>query len=203
MTSIRHGQMEARNYAKLVGGVRSDDVLLDIGANCGEVSRLWISQGAQAVAVEPNEELILHMASIPGLVRLNMAVVGDDRETVTFHQANESVCSYIEGQGNPATRVKANVVVRAVNFTDLVRRYRPTVIKCDTEGSEYLFADEFATLPSHVRALALEWHGFGEGQCELAHRYDAELVGRGWQRSGPRLRRRFGVCVRAYSRPVV
>lgn len=201
MTSIKHGQMEARHYARLVGGVLPGDILLDIGANCGEVSRFWLDNGAaNAIAVEPNEELILHMASIPRLIRINAAVIGDYRKTVVFHQANQDVCSYIEQQGNPATKVRATVEVNAVNFDDLVRRYRPTVIKVDTEGSEYLFAEEFSTLPSCVRALTLEWHGFGEGHCTLAHRYDEELVGRGWRRVGPRLRRQFQVCTRAYLR---
>ena len=200
--SVRHGATEARRYATLVG-VRGDDILLDIGANYGEVSRLWAGSGATAVAIEPNEELLPVLAAIPGTIVIRGAVVGDDRQEVTFRHTGSSICAYIDDPlvGKPPAAVRYTYSVPAHNFTALVNRHLPTVVKVDAEGSEYLFADRFAVLPAFVRALLVEWHGFAEGHCELANGYDHRLVATGWQRvGGGSLRRHFATSVRGYVR---
>lgn len=203
MSWRQHGLEEARRYAALVGA-REDDVLLDIGANCGEVSRLWRGRRARAVAVEPN--LLLHgqLRSISELVCIEAAVVGELAvETVLFMEAARDVCSYIDvayvGERPPDEIVRA-YSVHAVRFRDLVETYRPSVIKVDVEGSEYLFADDFVDLPEHVRALAVEWHGFGVQHCARAHVYDHLLVEHGWTAVGDELPATFIAAVRGYLR---
>lgn len=200
-----HGRKEARRYAAMVG-VRDDDVLLDIGANCGEVSRLWRGHRAQAVAVEPNRALQATLHTIHGVTVVEAAVVGDeDPDHVRFVEAARDVCSWIEAAYEDDDPLPPETVVRqydvpTVRFSDLVARYQPTVIKVDIEGAEYLFAADFLALPVGVRALVVEWHGFGEDHVACAHIYDRLLTGRGWRARGDDLRVDFEAVVRGYLR---
>lgn len=197
--SVKHGHDEARRYAKLVGA-QPDDVLLDLGANYGEVSRLWAWYGARCIAVEPNGDLAAILATIPNTRVITAAVVGDHRDHVTFRSTGSTICAYIDDPnvGTPPARVSTAYDVPAVNFADLVASYRPTVVKVDVEGSEYLFASDFCAMPSHVRAMVIEWHGFGDGSCAKAAAYDGAMIDSGWHRVGPQLRPQFAVSVRGY-----
>ena len=199
----QHGADEAVRYGKLVG-IAPDDVLLDIGANCGEVSRLWAEHGARAVAVEPNVELFPVLVAIPGVHAISAAVVGDKRAVVTYRSTRKSIFAYIEdpsvGSPPPGRPVGAVYEVPALNFDELLAAHRPTVVKVDVEGSEYLFADSFPAMPPHVRALTLEWHGFNQEQCDSANHHDRAMLAAGWIGRGRRLRSSFGCAVRAYLR---
>jgi hypothetical protein len=60
-----------------------------------------------------------------------------------------------------ARTVKNPIKIVTVPFKHLLKMHHPTVIKIDTEGSEYRMVDELSNLPSYVRALAIEFHFLG------------------------------------------
>lgn len=136
--------------------VRKDDVVLDLGAHIGIASRLMLSKGAvRVVAVEADP------ANLP-ILRRNLrrqpaviipAVVGAKAGRVPFYtRADRGYTGSV--LADPTRR---RTVVPVVPFGGLLAAYRPSIVKCDIEFSEYGLP-ELRALPAFVRVVAMEVH---------------------------------------------
>ncbi len=146
-----------RSYRQLT--INKDDVVFDIGGNIGAFSA-WAAPKARAViAFEPDVEnskvFNTNNAKNTNVILHRAALIGSDAETITFYTndsgRNKGLHSLVVTGG------RTSHTVPALNIEKMLAQYRPTVIKCDTEGGEYdLLLDK--PLPDYVRELAIEIH---------------------------------------------
>lgn len=136
--------------------VRKGDVVLDLGAHIGAASKLFLDKGAaRTIAVEANP------VNLP-ILRKNLA-----RRPVTIIPAavgpkNGRTSFYVRADrgfvgSTLADPARKKVTVPMVSLADLLKRFRPTVLKCDIEFSEYDLP-ELLALPESVRIVAMEVH---------------------------------------------
>lgn len=132
--------------------------VLDIGANIGMFSRKAIQLGAMSAACyepEPGAFSVLseNMRDLPA--SLVNAAVG-----TTPGEAILSVAP--SGNATSATteihlKTRQHHRVERVAFDDIIDEHKPTLLKCDCEGSELGFLDG-KRLPSHVKLVLAELH---------------------------------------------
>ena len=127
-------------YRKL--NITEDDVILDIGLNIGMFTLFALTSGAKRVigfeAEAENKDLASKNISENNLDHktelYNLAVVGTDPLTRGFSintKKNKGAHSLIHKKG------RNSVIVKCIKFSDIVEKYRPTLIKMDIEGGEY------------------------------------------------------------------
>jgi FkbM family methyltransferase len=175
---VDHGG-ESEYTAAMLGELRADDVLYDIGANLGLVA-LHAASICRVVAFEPDPEIAARL-------RLNLTLnptrhvevveiaVSDDDSTATL---------YSDGPGGMSPslahqRGEKGAVPVATRSLDSLRRSGelppPTVLKLDIEGAEVLAlrgAAELLTSEGRPRSLFIEVHdsflpGFGSSGDEV------------------------------------
>lgn len=150
--------MESEQYLRL--GPRPTDVLLDLGANIGAVSRAFLARGVEhVVAVEPeprNFELLLrNTASHHGRVTAIEAAVARRSGVRPLWLSPTSN----HGMHSLAVRQSARRrLVRCLTLDELLQAYAPTLLKIDVEGAEYELLAPLGALPPSVRGIAMELH---------------------------------------------
>lgn len=144
-----------RCYANLV--LRPDDIVLDLGGNIGAYAKTIAQKVAKVITCEPEPEnfdiLMRNIVELENVEPLQVAVVGDDRDTVRLFVNGE------KNKGSHSLVVQGGrdfVEVQARSLEDLLFEYEPTVIKMDIEGSEYELLNSCNL--DGVRALAVEFH---------------------------------------------
>ena len=157
---------EAKTYLRRMPP-RAGDVLLDIGANIGCVSRAYLAAGAdKAIAIEPEPDNVRMMFKNLADELKNARALVFDRAVVAGSYPQESIklsIAQFGNRGNHSTVSKSSgrrptMSVPVVRFPWLLDTYQPTLVKCDIEGGEYALADELASLPRFVKALTVEFH---------------------------------------------
>jgi FkbM family methyltransferase len=138
--------------------VESSDVVLDLGAHIGIAARLFLAKGARhvvAVEADPaNIPLLRHnLAGARKQATIIPAAVGCYPGRMPFYTRPDR--GYVGSILADPDRRKLTVPV--VPFSGLLKTYRPTVLKCDIEFSEYELP-ELLFLPDHVRVIAMEVH---------------------------------------------
>lgn len=146
-----------RSYRDLK--INKDDVVFDIGGNIGAFAAWAAPKCQQVISFEPDADnfavLTQNIAVHNNVTAHNCALVGHNNPTVEFFTndtgRNKGLHSLVVTGG------RTRHVVHALNFQDMLNKYRPTVIKCDIEGGEYdILLDK--PLPEYVRELAIEIH---------------------------------------------
>ena len=131
--------------------LRSDDIVVDIGAYVGEYA-LFASRFAKRVdayEASPTTFEVLNMNSRENTRMYNLAVVGDDTEQVELFMS--------KGIGATNSIVKSDrkdsfVIVDAIRYEDAVKD--ASVVKIDVEGAEY----SYNIIQPNLRAVILEFH---------------------------------------------
>jgi FkbM family methyltransferase len=143
--------------------LNKDDVFYDLGANIG-VYTMWakLNKVRQVYSFEPNPTLVNDMRkTFAEDVNINIyqKAISHEHDVTEFTINPQSICSgfyQLEGTRYPVEQINLE---RFYKENDLLP---PTVIKCDIEGSEYLFmssvSDDFLKT---VRAVIFEFHFFG------------------------------------------
>ena len=136
-----------------------DQTVLDIGAHIGAFSRFAIENGAKKViAIEPQKDnyaMLFKNKITDKMICLNHAVIEDDSKTKTLYvnrKPNKGMNSLIRVEDYDKE------IVQCINFSELLERYKPTVIKIDIEGYEYNLFDHEKKLPEYIKQLAIEFH---------------------------------------------
>lgn len=149
----------SEDYGKLK--ITSDDLVLDLGAHIGSFSIFAMSKGAKVIAIEAapdNFELlkenIANSANVGAIV--NAAVTGDSLlKTVKIYmyaKRNRGMHTIL-----PVRKNAKFAEVQTVQLNELLKRWQPSVIKCDIEGGEYSFMQR-TQFPKYVKQIAIEWH---------------------------------------------
>jgi FkbM family methyltransferase len=157
--SWRHLMIDKKIDIKL----KENDVLYDLGANIG-VYTMWakLNKIRQTYSFEPNPTLANDMRQTFAHDK-NVAIfdhaISDKNEEAFFTLSDQSVSSGFYKEDGYKYKVQK---INLENFSNKNNLLKPTIIKCDIEGSEYEFvnsiSDEFLKT---VRIVIFEFHFFG------------------------------------------
>lgn len=153
----RRDQLIVKEVRKTYGDVPvgPKDVVLDLGANIGASGLLFLDKGAaRVIAIEPDPtSVIFAQRNLRKRATVLWAAVGAKRGKMAFYPSPKQpyLSSKLPAKG------RRGVTVPVVAFGDLLKHYRPTIVKCDIEFGEWDLPELWA-LPEHVRTIALELH---------------------------------------------
>lgn len=141
--------------------LRSDDLVLDIGANIGAATRFFLDHGIRDIlAYEPDPdncrmfERNVLTEDMDG-VELVQAAITAKHGPVTLYTnngPNKACHSLIKKKGYTTTTVQGHALEWVLD------EFRPTVVKCDIEGGEYLLPWEVIERRTDVRVVIIELH---------------------------------------------
>ena len=134
--------------------------VMDIGCCFGAFSRYALDSGAlSVVGFEPdpiNAELIhKNLGDEIDFELVERAVVGKDAPDTLCFQASSTTNMGIGTLRK--TRGRDEVIVKTINFFDMLEKYKPQVLKIDCEGGEYGFMFD-QELPDFVEQIIFEIH---------------------------------------------
>lgn len=153
----RKDQLIVKEVRKTYGEVPigPKDVVLDLGANIGASGALFLDKGAaRVIAIEPDPTNVIYaQRNLRKRATVLWAAVGEKRGRMTFYPAPAQpyLSSKLPAKG------RRGVQVPVIAFRDLLKHYRPTIVKCDIEFGEWDLPELYA-LPAHVKVLAMELH---------------------------------------------
>lgn len=141
---------------------RPGDLVFDIGANIGDVTRVFLEMGCRVVAVEPQAEIAEY---IPAEAEVIVAAVGATPGQATLHAVptNSALSSMRKDVADAATTFNASWVsvergVEVVTMDQLIETYgEPVFAKIDVEGFE---VEVLNGLSQPLRGLSFEAHNF-------------------------------------------
>lgn len=164
-------QVDVDNYFELIDVAKGDRVL-DLGGNRGFFSRMALDRGAEVLAVEPEPvNISFFKARSPEAILLEGAVIGDDepRDVRLYINSSDMDHSMVAAWVND----DRYITVHGFPFVNLCEGFRPTLIKCDIEGGEFLLP--WDRLPDSTRTVVAELHVWKEsgGGVALLRMLDA------------------------------
>jgi FkbM family methyltransferase len=182
-------------YRNLTINLKSNEVLLDLGAHIGCVSRYALDRGvAHVVSVEmlPDNIPFLERNTVdvhPGKSTVIHAAVSQTSEPVTAVMAKNAnpMGAYVTGSKHetPVRSMKnyRQWTVPAITMTELIARYHPTRLKFDIESSEYLVIDPQMLRDAGVNLVVGEYHVQTPELLEKAHELYARFEACGYEMS--------------------
>lgn len=159
-----------------------DHTVLDLGGNIGGFVLKAAREGVKKIVSyepEPNNFKVLER---------NIAVLRDEYdvdstavEAAIGHEAGTFDLIIVPGSNSgcsaslniKARKDRKSVPVRVERFLDVVEDLQPSLVKMDIEGAEYPLLNGY--IPSCVKEMAIELHGFSKANEELMHSTWAKL----------------------------
>lgn len=144
-------------------------VCLDLGSNLGAFSKIAIDGGASkviAVECDPrNYNKANHnFRDINNVELIHAAVSGSKEKTLQIFKSNSQSNHASTSIIKKTSTFNEYMIVNNINFTEIVNRINPDIIKIDIEGAEHDIIDDIINFLPDV--LFLELHG-GYHKCEL------------------------------------
>ena len=183
------GHYEGDEILCVLQTIEPHDLVLELGAGIGALSSVVLSrkQTAGWVCVEAHPDLAPlirknhKLNALAGVEVLSGALSNDRAQKQHDFYVTEDFWSSSLTRPEKFVEVKR---IPALNFGDILERYRPTFIICDIEGGEYdLFSGEVDL--SSVRKVCLEAHSAPQDRLDSL---DAFFRERGFALNPPPLR---------------
>jgi len=139
-----------------ISDFNSEDIVFDLGANIGSFSYRIAKIVKQVIAFEPDHDnfkiAVYNNRNNQNVVLFNSAIVGNRDEKRYLYGSINNTASYSLHKSKRNHRI----LVDCVNYSDMIYRYKPTIIKSDIEGEEYHIFDEL--LFNTIRIFIAEFH---------------------------------------------
>jgi FkbM family methyltransferase len=125
-----------------------DDILIDCGANVGEITEIFAKTGAKVYAFEPDpyafEVLQQRMVAWPNVECINKGVLDQNSEMLLYFRKDREESKLVSTQGSTFELGKKNVdetsytSVKVIDFAEFIMALpNPvSILKMDVEGSE-------------------------------------------------------------------
>lgn len=145
--------------------VEENDVVVDIGFNCGLFSLDSLShRPKKIIGIEPNKRLIDNFLECidSDKIELHNIAISKENKLINFYENDFFGRSTILDEINK-NEFKQPILVQSVNFNDFVKSNGIKSIdflKIDCEGAEYEIINSIETeyLKNNIRKLAIEFH---------------------------------------------
>jgi len=173
-TKSKNRSAAQRAFNNKVARLGPDDIVIDLGANIGDVSEVLAATGAQVIAFEPDPyafgRLQDRLGHLPNVRLLNMAAAERDGHLPLyrhpeFHKAPEKrslASSLLAEHANVASTAATNVEIRdfIAFLTDLNRDI--ALLKIDIEGAEVALMEALLDHPvsQRIDTAFVETHEF-------------------------------------------
>ena len=184
-----------RSFRQIFFEVNSNDICIDLGANIGYASLvMWLKGSKKIYAIEPNIEafkvLEKNLENIKNISTLNIAISSETKEEKLYLHKNLKSKSDIEkvvelsqassllsnktNLGNEFFKVKAKSLI---DFLDDLKT-KPTIIKCDIEGGEYIIFKQLVECAKsyNIRKIFVECHAKKYPQYQKLHEEFMKLI---------------------------
>ena len=159
-----------QEYLKFIPGEPISRIL-DIGAHYGYFS-LWLQSirpeiELRSLLVEPSPRCIRSLKNLINQKKfvgrfsyLQGAIGLPDTEMTPFYDR-----AHMAGSRSSSSKSEKAIHVKSLSETDLMENFEPPydLIKCDIEGSEWEFLNNYESLIKESKYLLLEWHSWHEG----------------------------------------
>ena len=160
-------------FARLAGSLGPDDIVVDLGANAGEVTRLLAATGAEVLAFEPDPHtyavLVGNVGHLPNVRTYNVAAGAEPGQApilrpATWTEANAPSASKavtVVPGSRPKGRFREAGFVEVIDFAAFLNGLpRPaSLVKVDIEGAEWDLLDAvLARAPDRFAAMFVETH---------------------------------------------
>lgn len=135
-----------KDIRQIILDLKSGDVCVDVGANVGMVSEIFLSKGAEVYAFEPHPDAFLRLIEIKKrykkFIPLNeSAGISEGKVKLYLHMSHHldplkfsTGSSLMDSKPNVS---KKFILSNAINFTEFLSRFpRIRILKIDIEGFE-------------------------------------------------------------------
>jgi FkbM family methyltransferase len=135
-----------KDILSVVSELKSGDICIDVGANIGMVSEIFLTRGAEVYAFEPHPDAFKKLLEVKkkyeNFTPLNQCAGITNGKVKLFLHASHHINSIKYSTGSSLMDSKPNVandfiVSEAVNFSEFLTKFpRIRILKIDIEGYE-------------------------------------------------------------------
>jgi FkbM family methyltransferase len=153
------------------------EVVLDVGAYLGDTPLMWLYRGAKhVIAVEPVPEHFQYLQKNTSGLSVTCILASLAIKIPNIPELTYSMSYGIKEIQNPTNFLSTPVV----SLTDLVTRYKPTVVKLNCEGCEHFVLNELIDLPNYgVKHIAISFHNMLNINAEDSLKFIERSLGKG------------------------
>ncbi len=187
--------LREKSFRKLFLEVNKGDICLDLGANRGYTSLIMWLRGAKFIySLEPNikafELLRVNLKGIKNISILDLAISSKtEKQNLYLHKSVKNISDFDKilefSQASSLMANKTNIgscfyEVQAITLEDLYSKLpnKPSIIKCDIEGGEYMIYEQFVNLARNkeVKKIFVECHANKYPQYKEIHDSFIKLI---------------------------
>jgi FkbM family methyltransferase len=167
------------------------EVVLNVGAYLGDTPLMWLYRGAKhVIAVEPVPEHFQYLQKNTSGLSVTCILASLAIKIPNIPELTYSMSYGIKEIQNPTNFLSTPVV----SLTDLVTRYKPTVVKLNCEGCEHFVLNELIDLPNYgVKHIAISFHNMLNINAEDSLKFIERSLGKGEKTLDKRKRTKAGV----------
>ena len=187
--------LRQKNFRELFFAIKKDDICLDLGANYGYASLIMWLKGAKFIyALEPNKMALnllrINLKGIKNIQIIDKAISSNNKkQNLYLHKdiknLNQNKKILELSQASSLISSKKNIgkcfyEIEAITLDDLYMNllFKPSIIKCDIEGGEYLIYEQLVRLAKSniVRKIFVECHNKKYPQFKNLHSQFIKLI---------------------------
>ena len=187
--------LREKSFRDLFLAINKQDICLDLGANRGYTSLIMWLKGAKFIyCLEPNikalEILRVNLKGIKNIHILDLAISSKTEvQNLYLHKSvknfsdSEKILEY--SQASSLMSNKTNLgdcfyKVQTITLEDLYLKLacKPSIIKCDIEGGEYMIYEQFIKIAKNkdVKKIFVECHANKYPQYQESHNSFIKLI---------------------------
>ena len=159
-----------KEVLQIIFNLKSEDICIDVGANVGLVSEIFLSRGAEVYAFEPHPVAFAKLEEVKekykNFTPFNSAAgVSDGKVNLYLHTSHHSNpvmfstgSSLMESKPNVGSEL---IVSEVINFAEFLSRFpRISILKIDIEGYEVELIPHLINLKAfnNVEHIFIETH---------------------------------------------
>ena len=187
--------LREKSFRDLFLAINKDDICLDLGANRGYTSLIMWLRGAKFIySLEPNikafELLRENLKGIKNISIFDLAISSKtEKQNLYLHKSVKNISDFDKilefSQASSLIANKKNIgncfyEVQAITLQDLYSKltHKPSIIKCDIEGGEYMIYEQFVNLARNkeVKKIFVECHANKYPQYKEIHDLFIKLI---------------------------
>jgi len=153
----------------------ADDIVFDLGGHIGVFTYNIYNKVKQVIYVEPDPNSFkigkYNNKNASNVIFINAAIVANNDTERKLYKSDTN------SEGSHSLHVSSRekyIIVKCVNYFDLIKKYKPTIIKAHLEGEEFFIYDK--PIDKNVRIFIADFHLKTKAWKKLFHLYLNNLL---------------------------